>query len=146
MAMTFQAIYDQLVSLDRSIRSIALAPVADLEVKMGTGDWLNCLYGVMAQAVASHRGENFGPTDSTAWQAAKLLMLPAGQVNSGITAWDRSTVKERLQLRQAVKQFLDQEAKKTLIQEIEAMGDPLAVKPVKPKKDLPRTRTKVLVG
>lgn len=142
MAMTLQAIYEQLTSLDPSIRSIALAPVVDLEVKIGTSNWRDCLYGVIAEAVARHRGKNFGPTDRTAWQAAKLLGLSAGQVNDGITYWDRSTAKQRLQLRQAVKKFLDKETKDTLIQEIEAMGDPLALV-VKPK---PRTRQKVLVG
>lgn len=137
--MALQAVYDQLTSLDSEIRQIALRPVADLEVEIGDGNWQNCLYGVMAKAVAAHRGDTLRRMNGK--KAALLLQLPLNTMKFG--DWDRTSEPQRLKLRQAIKAFLDEEAKKALIQEIKAMGDPLATKK---EKRLPTTRQKVLVG
>lgn len=123
MAIALQAIYDQLTSLDPAIRRIALRPVADLEVKIGSNSWQRCLYGVMAKAVA--RSGIMVRRRMNGDDAALLLRLPVDRMKFG--DWDRSSEGQRLELRQAIKAFLGEEAKQALIQEIEALGDPLVV-------------------
>lgn len=136
MAIALQAVYNQLTSLDSQIRHIALTPVADLNVEIGDGNWQNCLYAVMTKVVAAHHGNNIRRVNGA--KAALLLRLPLDTMK--FCDWDRATARQRLQLRQAIKAFLDKEAKKALIQEIEAMGDSVAVAKRSPRRE------KVLVG